>query len=396
MRAHRTVPTITAVVLLAFLVLLGTGTHSVARGETLAGIASRHGTTVAALAAANGIDDPNHVEAGRRLVIPSASGTSGTAAAASSATRSYTVRRGDTLGSIASSAGSTISAVIKLNRLTNPNLIRVGQVLKLPGGSAPAAGGAPVQPPAGSKVPAGGATTHVVRAGDTIGSVARRYEISQAQLIAANGLTDGRIYVGQRLLLVPRSSAAPAPAAGSTRTHTVRAGETLSDIARRYGTTIRAIQQANRLADADHLLVGQTLTIPAGSAGGGGLVCPVRGTMRHMNDWGFPRSAGRFHEGNDLFAARGTPAVAMIGGTAVQRVGLLGGNQVKLLGNDGVAYYYTHLDRFGAGGRVKAGEVIGYVGSTGNAAGGPPHIHFEVHPASGPAVNPFPIVAAAC
>jgi murein DD-endopeptidase MepM/ murein hydrolase activator NlpD len=88
--------------------------------------------------------------------------------------------------------------------------------------------------------------------------------------------------------------------------------------------------------------------------------------------------------------------VAVVTGTAVQRVGVLGGNQVKLLADDGTYYYYTHLDRFGAGGRVSAGTVVGYVGNTGNAAGGPTHIHFEVHPGGGAAVNPFPLVDAAC
>ena len=90
-----------------------------------------------------------------------------------------------------------------------------------------------------------------------------------------------------------------------------------------------------------------------------------------MNDWGFPRSGGRFHEGNDLFAPRGTPGRGHRRRAPwSQTTGRIGGNQVKLSGDDGVSYYYTHLDRFGASGRVDAGTVIGYVGSTGNAAGG--------------------------
>ena len=115
-----------------------------------------------------------------------------------------------------------------------------------------------------------------------------------------------------------------------------------------------------------------------------------------MNDWGFPRSGGRFHEGNDLFAPRGRPAVAVVSGTVVQTIGRLGGNQVKLFGDDGVGYYYTHLDRFGAKGRVSAGTAVGYVGNTGNAAGGPTHVHFEVHPGGGAAVNPYPRIVGVC
>jgi LysM repeat protein len=386
MRAHRTLTTTAAVVGLAFLALLGTGTHTVARGETLADIAARYGTTPTALASANGIANPNRIYAGSQLRVPAA-----IAAAPARAGASYTVRSGDTLGSIASRAGTSIATLVSLNNIRNPNLVRVGQTLSLPaaaGPSAPAPTGAPVTKPAG------GATSHVVVAGDTIGGIASRYGISQAQLIAANGLTNGRVYVGQRLSLVPSTN--NRPAAAGTTTYTVARGDTLSGIAQKLGTTVRALQDANSITNPNQVVVGMRLTVPATSGGSGSIRCPVQGPMRHVNDWGFPRSGGRFHEGNDLFAARGAPAVAVVTGTAVQRVGVLGGNQVKLLADDGTYYYYTHLDRFGAGGRVSAGTVVGYVGNTGNAAGGPTHIHFEVHPGGGAAVNPFPLVDAAC
>ena len=385
MRAHRTLTTTAAVVALAFLALLGTGTHTVSRGETLAAIAARYGTTPAALASANGIANPNRIYAGTQLRVPSA------IAAAPAAGASYTVRAGDTLGGIASRAGTSIAAIVSLNGIRNANLVRVGQVLKLP---APASGGttAPSGPPV--TAPVGGATSHVVVAGDTISGIAARYGISQAQLVAANGLTGGRVYVGQRLSLVPSTN--NRPPTGATTTYTVVAGDTLSGIAQKMGTTVRAIQSANSLTNPNQVVVGMRLTIPATAGGAAAIACPVQGAMRHVNDWGFPRSGGRFHEGNDLFAERGTPALAVVGGNAVQAVGALGGNQVKLLGDDGASYYYTHLDRFGQGGRVGQGAVIGYVGNTGNAAGGPAHIHFEVLPGGGAAVNPFPLVDAAC
>jgi putative chitinase len=376
MRASRTLTATISIVILAFLALLGTGTHTVRAGETLAGIAARHGTSVRAVAEANGISNPNRILVGSRLTIP------GAAAPSTPAGTSYRVRRGDTLGSIATQVGTTIAALVERNGLSNPNLIRVGQVLTLPGG-APAA-----------TAPEGGAQHHVVQAGDTISRVAARYGISQQQLIDANGLTGGRIYVGQRLRLVP-AAAPPATPAGST-THRVARGETLASIAKRYGTTIRTIQTANGIADPNLVMAGQDLTIPAVAGGSSALRCPVEGAVRYMNDWGFPRSGGRFHEGNDLFAARGTPAVAVVGGTAVQKVGPIGGRQVKLLGDDGTSYYYTHLDAFGTAGRVAAGTRIGYVGSSGNAAGTSPHLHFELHPGDGAAVNPFPSISPVC
>lgn len=387
MRAPRTLTTAIPVIVLAFLALLGTGTHTVSRGETLGGIAARYGTSTAALAAANGITDPNRIYAGARLTVPG----SDRVATPAVATSTYTVRRGDTLGTIASRGGTTLATLVALNEIKNPNLIRVGQVLSLPGSATP---GTPSSPGVPSTPPAGGATHHVVRSGDTISGVAARYGISQAQLVGANGITGGVIYIGQRLALVPAGNT-PGAVPGSTTTHIVSAGQTLSSIAQRYGTTVKAIQAANGITDADLVRIGRSLTIPAGS-GGGAIVCPIQGPMSHMNDWGFPRSGGRFHEGNDLFAARGTPVVAVAGGAAVQKVGVIGGKQVKLTGTDGTVYYYTHLDQFGVSGSVRAGQVIGYVGSTGNAAGSAPHVHFEVHPAGGAATNPFPLVSAAC
>ncbi len=380
MRAQRSSSTLAAVVGLAFLALTSTSSHTVRSGETLRGIAAAHNTTVAALAAANRLADPDLILVGQVLDLAGGGRTANAAA-----TTTYRVRSGDTLGTIASRHGSTIAAIVQANRLTNPNLIRIGQELAIPASGGSAGGGQGVRPPAG------GATTHVVQRGQTLSAIAARYRVTVGQVVAANGLTGDRIYVGQQLRLVPVAGSVPTTGG----TYTVRAGDFLSSIARRFGTTVRALQDANGLRDADLVVVGKTLKIPAGGTGGGAIRCPVPGS-RFMNDWGFPRSGGRFHEGNDVFAPRGTPALATVSGTVVQTTGVLGGNQVKLFGDDGVGYYYTHLDRFGEKGRVSAGSIIGYVGNTGNAAGGPTHVHFEVHPGGGAAVNPYPRLVAAC
>jgi LysM repeat protein len=363
------------VVGLAFLALLSTGAHTVRAGETLAEIAAANGTTVAALVRANGLKDADLIYVGQRLQL--------SAAVAAPSTARYTVRSGDTLGSIASRNGTSVSAIVQANRLTNANLIRIGQTLVIPKGGASAPG---------SQAPSGGATSHVVRAGETLSGIAARYGVSSAQIVAANGLTGDRIYVGQRLRLVPASGTGARP----STTYTVRSGDSLTTIARRFGTTVRAIQDANGISNPNVVAIGRTLKIPGGGTGGGSIPCPVQGGASFMNDWGFPRSGGRFHEGNDLFAPRGRPVVAVVSGNVVQTVGVLGGNQVKLFGDDGVAYYYTHLDRFGAKGRVAAGTVIGAVGNTGNAAGGSTHVHFEVHPGGGAAVNPYPRIVDSC
>lgn len=321
MRAHRSTSTVVAVVVLALLALQGTGTHTVRWGETLGGIAADHGTTVGALAAANDLADPDVIQEGRVLVLPGSS----------TGSTSYVVRPGDTLSHIAARHGSSVSSLVAANRLPDPHRLRIGQVLTLPAARGTAV--TAVSPPAG------GATTYVVRPGDTVGAIAARFRIPQGQLTLANGLSGARIYAGQHLRLVPAAGA---------------------------------------------------------RAAGAGMRCPVTGPVTFVNDWGFPRSGGRSHEGNDLFAPRGRPVVATVSGLAVPAIGGLGGNQVRLYGDDGVGYFYTHLDRFGHSGRVSAGTVVGYVGATGNAAGGPPHLHFELHPGGGAAVNPYPRLREAC
>ncbi len=115
-----------------------------------------------------------------------------------------------------------------------------------------------------------GADEVIVRSGDTLTAIARRHDLTIERLVALNGLRDpNRIFAGQRLRLerAPApAAAAPAPAAAAARTHTVRAGEHLTGIARHYGVTISAITTANRIADPSRIYVGQRLTIPGGAA----------------------------------------------------------------------------------------------------------------------------------
>ncbi len=125
---------------------------------------------------------------------------------------------------------------------------------------------------------------------------------------------------------------------------------------------------------------------------------PVAGlAARDVRDsWGNARSGGRRHEGIDLFAPRGTAVVAATEGV-VWRVGTdpLGGRVVWVLGPGGLMHYYAHLDRYAnerVGDRVAVGDRLGEVGTTGNARGGPPHLHYGVY-ASGGAINPYPMLA---
>jgi hypothetical protein len=113
-----------------------------------------------------------------------------------------------------------------------------------------------------------------------------------------------------------------------------------------------------------------------------------------------PRHGPPFHlhQGNDIWAATGTPVRAPFDGSVRYSDGGLGGLGVYLTLPDGTYFYNAHLSAtvrgLSSGSSVKQGQVIGFVGSSGNADGGAPHDHFEIHPKGGPAVNPKPILDA--
>jgi murein DD-endopeptidase MepM/ murein hydrolase activator NlpD len=139
----------------------------------------------------------------------------------------------------------------------------------------------------------------------------------------------------------------------------------------------------------------------AGSVQVGSFICPItRGRLSFIDSWGYPRSGGRRHQGNDLMAAYGEPMYAVAAGTVSLGNGGLGGKSIWLTANNGVAYYYAHLSGFNvsSGSRVSQGQTIGFVGDSGNAKGGPAHLHFELHPhgRGASAVDPYPTLAAAC
>jgi len=132
---------------------------------------------------------------------------------------------------------------------------------------------------------------------------------------------------------------------------------------------------------------------------GGGYVFPVVGGASFSDDFGGPRADTGFHQGIDLFAPAGTPVVAVHDGTLFN-VGWnrLGGWRLWLDDGQGNLFYYAHLSAYAtesfAGARVRAGQVIGFVGHTGDAQGTPSHLHFEIHPAAGWAVPPIAYVTA--
>ena len=127
-----------------------------------------------------------------------------------------------------------------------------------------------------------------------------------------------------------------------------------------------------------------------------GIVCPIGGAVSFTDSWGAPAPPGPPPRGRPDGRA-GTPNVAVVSGSVQFREGGLSGLGAHLQGEDGNLYYYFHLSAYEGGSRqVAQGDVIGYVGNTGDARYTATHTHFEIHPGGGGAVNPYPSVAAVC
>ena len=229
--------------------------HKVRRGESVGGIAKRYGTNVRSIMSANNLRSAHTIRIGQVLKIPSsgkAAASTTPYASSSNATKggSYKVRKGDTLGAIAKRNGTSVSALMRANKLSDAKKLRIGQYLSIPGGAA-------VVPVAKQS------TRYKVRSGDVLGSIAKRHGVSVASIMRANNIASAhKLKIGQVLKIPAGSvSASSKPAYVS---HKVRAGQTLSAIARRYGTSVSRILASNNLISAHKLRVGQVLRIPSG------------------------------------------------------------------------------------------------------------------------------------
>lgn len=248
------------------------GYYTVQSGDTLSGIALKFSTTSSKLAQLNSISNPNLIYVGQRLLVNQSSNSNSSSSGQSSSTTtntetssaSYTVKSGDTLSGIASQYNTTVNQIVSLNQLSNPNLIYVGQVLKLKNSQTTNSSSS------SSSTAATTVGTYTVKAGDTLSAIASRYSTSSSTLASLNSLSNPNlIYVGQVLKVSSNAStrSSTSSSANSTVTtaasYTVKAGDTLSAIAAKYGTTYQALASTNSISNPNDIYMGQVIKVSA-------------------------------------------------------------------------------------------------------------------------------------
>lgn len=238
--------------------------YTIVAGDTLSELARRYGTTVSAIEAANPGIDPYRLYIGQQICIPSSASTpTGPTAPACPNGTLYTIVGGDSLSLIASRFNTTVSAIEAANPGIDPNRLRIGQQICIPAAPAPTAPSCP------------NGTIYTVVAGDTLSAIAVRFDTTPSAIQVANpGIDPSKLYVGQKIC-IPATVSCP-----NGSIYTVVAGDTLSAIASRFNITVRAIMNANPGLSATSLYVGQRICLPVAPSPTGATLpaCP-NGTL---------------------------------------------------------------------------------------------------------------------
>ena len=224
--------------------------HRVKKGETLSYLAKKYGVPLSVIMETNALTRKHFLRIGQRLMIPSQGGSSGRTRLSDSEKKNvtfYTVKRGETLSQIASMFGTNTKQLQKLNGLKNPNRIKKGQRLRV----------RPTDTQQGEVF-----TQHKVKRGETLSSIATRYGVSVAVLMEANHLTNKHRLIAGKHLLIPGKGTSKS-AAEQVTLYTVKKGDTISDLALRFRTSPQRIKKLNKLRNLHYIKPGQKLKIQA-------------------------------------------------------------------------------------------------------------------------------------
>lgn len=251
-------------------------TYNVKTGDTLYAIALKNNLTVSEIKSTNHLNS-NTIYSGQKLVLAKseASGKASSTKITTKSNNTYTVKSGDTLSKIAANHHMSLSQIVTLNQISNANLLRIGQVLKIAGANATTdqnnakASNAKITT---SKVSTS-TVTYTVKSGDTLSKIASSNKMTIAQLASLNKITNvNMIHVGQ-VLKVTKTTSSTQPTASNTTTtsktntntntssYTVKSGDTLSKIAANHNMSLAQIAALNAITNVNAIRVGQVLKV---------------------------------------------------------------------------------------------------------------------------------------
>ncbi len=338
--------------------------HQVKKGETLWTIARHYQMSVDELARLNGIRNNDFIKPGMELNV-------------GDRFKLYQVKKGETLWSISQKFDISYLDLIDFNGLTNPDKIRPGMSIKIPHSSDKNG------TTAASQIP----ETYTVKNGESLWSIAKKFNLSYQDIIAYNNLKDpDSIKVGMKLNLVQK-----------IQSYIVKSGENLWSIAGKFGISYQDLIKLNNIKNPDTIRAGMKLKIatsPSITSGQSGsstkiqqsmFIWPARGTISspYGSRW------GKMHWGIDIALPIGRNIIAAASGKVVWGGWVNGyGNTVIIDHGNGYRTLYGHNSKLlvTGGDYVKQGQLIARSGNSGRSTG--PHLHFEVQK-DGKAQNPM-------
>lgn len=225
--------------------------YTVQAGDTLSGIASRYGVSVEEIASINGITNPNLIYPGEVLKIYPEEKRESRDTNRIEFYSTYIVKSGDTLSGIAAEFNTTVSELVDLNDISNPNLIYPGEILKIPdikGESSKSVSSKQY------------IKTYIVRRGDKLYGIAQRFGTTVAKLVQLNGISNPNlIYPGQVLKI--ESSGRVDDGEGFRDFYVIQKGDTLSSIARRFNTTVENLLENNNILSDKQIVEGHVIRV---------------------------------------------------------------------------------------------------------------------------------------
>ena len=223
----------------------GSISHTIRSGDTLYKLAQQYNTTVEAIIAINPGINPNNLQIGQIVCIPA----SAPPKPPCSGGFYYTIKAGDTLYNLANRYNVTVTDILRANPFIDPNNLQIGQVICIPGA-------APPQP----SCPGG--TLHTIRSGDTFYKLSIQYGVSLESILKANpGVDPNNLQIGQ-VVCIPAHTP-PQPSCPGGTLHTIRAGDTFYKLSIQYKVSLESILRANPGVDPNNLQIGQVVCIPA-------------------------------------------------------------------------------------------------------------------------------------